>query len=178
MQKFCSDIGGYPSTWSAKEIILDCIQSEAYLCGVKKTFTIDDISKARTHAILKVLGYDIKLLLKLQNKLDGKCREKQHNEPPEDYDNSEQGEYDNDTCDNCGWSIGRNHDCNSSCEGSELADEVGILTLSVDELISKIIDIFESQKKAWITDGFEIENTETHERKEKEKVELLYKEEV
>lgn len=177
MQKFCSDIGGYPSTWSVKEIILDCIQSEAYLCGVKKTFTIDDVSKAITHTILETLGYDIKLLLKLQNELNGKCLEKSHNEPPED-DDDEQGEYDNDTCDNCGWPIGRNHDCNSSCEGSELVDDEGILILSADELISKIIDMFESEKETWIKDGFEIEDTETHEKKEKEKVELLYKEEV
>lgn len=174
MNKFISDIGAYPKTWNVKEIILDCIKSEAYLSDVKRGFVIDDVSKARTYIVLEALGYDIKLLLKLQNELNERCAEKSHNEPP-DYDDEEPGGYDNDACDNCGWPIGRNHDCNSSMEGSDSDDEEDVANLSVDNLIFMIVHKFESEKEEWVKKGFEIEDIEMHEIKEKEELELLYK---
>ncbi len=74
MIKFFSDIGWYPPTWNIKQIILDCVKSEANICNVNKEFSITDISKKAVFSVLNAVDYDLRFLLKLCFELDDQAQ--------------------------------------------------------------------------------------------------------
>ena len=122
MIKFFSDIGWYPPTWNIKQIILDCVKSEANICNVNKEFLITDITEKNILAVLDAVDYDLRFLLKLCFKSDdqaqdfeeGRWRKAELKEENELLDLEWEQDNGSEACDNCGYPNGRNHDCNSA----------------------------------------------------------------
>lgn len=126
------------------EIILSCVKSEAYLCNAKKEILITDISEKNIISILKAVDYNFKALLELHDYLlelmeDKKWKEEQDfadEERDRFLDEQWLEENGDDACDNCGFSGGRNHDCDNSIYG-DCNEEVPV---TINNFFIKIIE--------------------------------------
>lgn len=143
---------------SILEVILSCVKSEAYLCDFKKEFLITDINEKHIISVLKAVDYNFKSLLELNEYLrelmsrkeweeEQGLEDKEHEKFLDEEWISQNGD---DACDNCGYSRGRNHDCDDAVcddfnEEREKQDLLNLLT--IDDFIIKIIKRLEDIKK-------------------------------
>jgi hypothetical protein len=143
-----SDIGMIPISdkdWNIAEIVLSCVNSEAYLSGMKKRFVINDIKTKNISVILKSVDWDIKTLMKFHVSLLRATEPDPNEEERTSIEKKDSG----DICDNCGFLYGISHDCMSAIENRGeklLGDDKDIESLTVDDLTYNVAETFKIMK--------------------------------
>lgn len=128
--------------WNIRKVILSCLNLELCLAEEDpKKFVTADISEKIITSVLEPTGYDFFLLLKLEDELRENVEYRDYQDLISEDDSTG---YNNDICDNCGCTIGTNHDCTSSIENLSGGYKP---TITIEEMVAKLAERIITIKK-------------------------------